>query len=244
MDSERSDSISCFSDGSLPFPLITWLLYLSLPFAKGRCTHRYTVSKMAAGLRAADQNIVFLPTACLQLLHTIAVSRPHHIIFASDFDALPDVTITGVSAPLVASQVGTVVSSMPVAFPDARILRRPQRQQCGRGPMLQKAGQTQDHATLLVPSADIFHPTSFPLLSSLHQRAAGGLQASSVLITGDMTSMSRVCCPAGPGGQSSWQSSASFMLQHADTKATQTRNAYNPLLHDFSNTSIFVGQSA
>ena len=74
---------------------------------------------MAAGLRAANQNIVFLPTACLQLLQTIAVSRPHHVIIASDFDALPDVTIAGVSAPLVASQVGTFASSMPAAFSDA-----------------------------------------------------------------------------------------------------------------------------
>ena len=115
MDSERSESIShhviccscCVSDGSLPFPLRTGLLHLTLPFAEDRCTRHYTVSTMAAGLRAADQNIIFLPTACLQLLHTIAVSRPHHVIIASDFDALPDVTIAGVSAPLVASQVGT-----------------------------------------------------------------------------------------------------------------------------------------
>ena len=114
----------------------------------------------------------------------------------------------------------------------------------GVGLSLQKAGQTQDHASLLVPSADIFHPTSFPLLSSLHQRAAGGLQALSVLNIAATTSMSRACCPAGPGGQSSWQSTASFMLQHADAKATQTRNGYHPLLHDFTNTSIFVGQSA
>ena len=250
MDSERSDNIiyrapccsCCLSAGSLPFALRTWLLHLTLPVAKDRCTHRCTLSKMAAGLRAANQNIVFLPTACLQLLHTIAVSRPHHVIIASDFDALPDVTVLGVSAPLVASQVGTCTSSMPVACADARTLRRPRGNNVAI--LLQKAGQTQDHASLLVPSADIFHPTSFPLLSSLHQRAAGGLWASVALMTAAMTSMSRARCPAGPGGRSSWQSCASFMQQHADTTATQTRTAYNPLLHDFTNTSIFVGQSA
>lgn len=118
------------------------------------------------------------------------------------------------------------------------------RPRCGLGLLLQKAGQTEDHTSLLVPSADIFHPTSFPLLSSLYEWAAGGLRASSVFMIAIMTRMSRACCPAGPGGQTSWQSSASFMQQHANTRATQTRNAYNPLLHDFSNTSIFVGQSA
>ena len=75
----------------------------------------YKVLKTAAGLRAANQDIVFLPTACLQLLQTIAVSRPHHVIMASDFDTLPDVTVAGVSAPLVASQVGTCARGMPAA---------------------------------------------------------------------------------------------------------------------------------
>ncbi len=48
---------------------------------------------------------MWLPTSCLQLLQRICAARPNHVIIAADFDELPDVTVPGQGAPLVASTV-------------------------------------------------------------------------------------------------------------------------------------------
>ena len=48
---------------------------------------------------------LWLPTSCLQLLQHISRSRPNHLLFAADFDYLPDIVISGENAPLVSSKV-------------------------------------------------------------------------------------------------------------------------------------------
>jgi hypothetical protein len=48
---------------------------------------------------------VFLPTKCMALLEALCAARPAHCLLAADFDALPDTTIPGKNAPLVATTV-------------------------------------------------------------------------------------------------------------------------------------------
>ena len=52
-----------------------------------------------------SEQVVWLPTSCLQLLQQICAARPNHLIIAADFDELPEVTVPGHGAPLVASTV-------------------------------------------------------------------------------------------------------------------------------------------
>ncbi|MEW5300862.1 MAG: hypothetical protein WDW36_003761 [Sanguina aurantia] len=52
--------------------------------------------------------IVFVPTASLALLDIIHGLRPNHSLIAADFDALPDVSVAGTNAPLVAEKVDGV----------------------------------------------------------------------------------------------------------------------------------------
>jgi hypothetical protein len=54
--------------------------------------------------RTEDRLGWFLPTTLLRLLITLRDKRPCHRLIAADFDALPDVRIAGLNAPLVASQ--------------------------------------------------------------------------------------------------------------------------------------------
>lgn len=49
---------------------------------------------------------MFVPTASLALLDIIHGLRPNHSLIAADFDALPDVSVAGTNAPLVAEKVG------------------------------------------------------------------------------------------------------------------------------------------
>jgi len=90
-------------------------------------------------------------------------------------------------------------------------------------------GSTIDHATYLVPkgSADIFFPTDFEALSRLYTMAAASSDGSA---------------PASSGAVASeYHNVADFMYTYADWKATSTMSGYNPLLEDFTNTMIFMG---
>lgn len=46
----------------------------------------------------------WIPTGCLQLLETLHRMRPNMALITSDFSSLPDVTISGARAPIVASK--------------------------------------------------------------------------------------------------------------------------------------------
>mmetsp|Transcript_3237 Transcript_3237/g.8191 ORF Transcript_3237/g.8191 Transcript_3237/m.8191 type:complete len:456 (+) Transcript_3237:178-1545(+) len=92
-----------------------------------------------------------------------------------------------------------------------------------------QGGSTIDHATYLVPkgSADIFFPTDFEALSRLYTMAAASSDGSA---------------PASSGAVASeYHNVADFMYTYADWKATSTMSGYNPLLEDFTNTMIFMG---
>jgi hypothetical protein len=115
------------------------------------------------------------------------------VLIISDFSSLPDITVAGTGAPLVASK---------------------------------EAGQTKDHSSYLEAkgNADIFFPTNFGLLQQLDsyvaERASGkdGLsERLSTVVT-----------------------SAEFMEQCADVEKTKTKDGYNPLLEDYSNTKFYI----
>ncbi|KAH9568523.1 hypothetical protein CY35_03G082200 [Sphagnum magellanicum] len=137
--------------------------------------------------------LAWIPTGCLQMLETLHKFRPNMVLIISDFSSLPDITIAGTGAPLVASK---------------------------------EAGQTKDHSSYLEAkgNVDIFFPTNFGLLQQLDsyvaERASGkdGLsERLSTVVT-----------------------SAEFMEQCADVEKTKTKDGYNPLLEDYSNTKFYI----
>ncbi|EFN53988.1 hypothetical protein CHLNCDRAFT_25175, partial [Chlorella variabilis] len=145
----------------------------------------------------------WLPTGCLQLLDTLHQARPSHTLIAADFDCLPEVSVAGANAPLVATTVG---------------------------------GTTVDHGSYLVPrgTADIFFPTDFPLLCMLYRQAAAVHRHTRTEAAG----------AGAPGGAAAHMCTADFMALYCpDPGATATRDGYNPLLQDYSNTAFFLGSS-
>jgi hypothetical protein len=50
--------------------------------------------------------VAFLPTRALALLDALHAARPRHTLVAADFDALPDVRVPGLGAPLVSGRAG------------------------------------------------------------------------------------------------------------------------------------------
>lgn len=92
-----------------------------------------------------------------------------------------------------------------------------------------------DHRTYLVPrgTADIFFPTDFPLLCQLYRHAAAA------------ASPARSAAGAGGGGVSAEQlTTAEFMRRHCpDLAAAATASGYTPLLEDYTNTAVFIGDS-
>ena len=67
-------------------------------------TADFRAALFAEGSLGAEQAI-FLPTKCLSLLETLCTARPNHCLLAADFDELPETSIPGKNAPLVASTV-------------------------------------------------------------------------------------------------------------------------------------------
>lgn len=54
--------------------------------------------------------VFWIPTGCLTLFETLHYVRPNMTLIAADFSSLPDVKISGVGAPLVASKEGGVTT--------------------------------------------------------------------------------------------------------------------------------------
>jgi flagellar motility protein MotE (MotC chaperone) len=159
---------------------------------------------------------VWLPTRCLALLDALHAALPRHTLLAADFDALPDVTVPGRCAPLV--------SGRPAP------------------------GITADQGTVLVPwgSADIFFPTDFDGLASLYRESAARSAADSRSDT-DPASGSAADAESDADSDTdsvstSHSATGSFMAAFAEARATRLLSGYNPLVSDWSNTRVFVGQ--
>ncbi|KAL2631104.1 hypothetical protein R1flu_015790 [Riccia fluitans] len=110
----------------------------------------------------------------------------------------------------------TLIASDFSILPDVKI--------AGEGAPLvssKQGGVNRDHGTYLEAKghADIFFPTDFSVLQKLDQHIAA---------------------TTGASRRSSIVNSAQFMDLFADAEKTLTRNGYNPLLEDFSNTKMFL----
>lgn len=138
--------------------------------------------------------------------------------------------------------------------------------------LVQVGGTTVDHGSYLVPrgTADIFFPTDFPLLCMLYRQAAavhrhtrteaagagapGGAAAVPVAGMGvadevPAAAAAAASVPARPSDRETEATAehmctADFMALYCpDPGATATRDGYNPLLQDYSNTAFFLGSS-
>ena len=58
--------------------------------------------------QCAADTVQWLPTGALQCLRALFHARPHNQLICADFDALPEVQVQGVNAPLVATTVRTL----------------------------------------------------------------------------------------------------------------------------------------
>ncbi|GHP08471.1 hypothetical protein PPROV_000720900 [Pycnococcus provasolii] len=81
-------------------------------------------------------------------------------------------------------------------------------------------GANIDHATYLVPpgEADIFFPVNFDAISALYQDVSNGARVEHM-------------------------ASRSFIGEHGTPFATRCRDGYDPMLDDFTNTRVFVGEA-
>jgi hypothetical protein len=95
-----------------------------------------------------------------------------------------------------------------------------------------KTGENCDHPTYLVPfgSSDILFPTDFTSLERLYRGSAAASSSSS-------SSSSTVVAVSAKTVKSH-----TFLKTYADVAATATRSGYNPILEDFTNTSVFIGE--
>lgn len=66
---------------------------------------QFTLRMLRRVMGAAAGECAFLPTGSLQLFETLHAVRPRHRLVASDFDALPETSVDGWNAPLVATTV-------------------------------------------------------------------------------------------------------------------------------------------
>jgi hypothetical protein len=176
---------------------------------------------------------VWLPTRCLQFLDALHGAAPHHTLIAADFSALPDVRVGGRNAPLV--------SGRPAP------------------------GVVRDYDSVLVPwcAADIFFPTDFDGLSSLYAASAAVAAAAAAAAAGDGAAAAAAAAFASGRGaaasqpqpqaqpqpqprprvSSSHSATGEFMAAFAEAKHTRTLTGYNPLVQDWQNTRVFVGQA-
>lgn len=145
----------------------------------------------------------FAPTKMFRLLEMLRDRFPRHRLVLSDFDSLPD-AIPGSGAPVVQTRYGGVV----------RFLHRARS-----GTKLMLTCQTVPCTTYLVSPGffDIFFPTDFQLLSSLH---------ASLMPTG-----------TAPLAVSSH---ADFLGKWGNVEKTRCRDGSNPMLDYYENVLFAV----
>jgi hypothetical protein len=120
-------------------------------------------------------------------------------------------------------------------------------------------GVTVDYDTVLVPwgTADIFFPTDFDSLASLYAAAAdsgpqlyaaeaaavAAAEAKAGSKAGRNSKQQRQEGAASSAVSCSHSPTAEFMAAFAEAKQTRLLSGYNPLVQDWQNTRVFVGQS-
>ncbi|QDZ22027.1 S-adenosyl-L-methionine-dependent methyltransferase [Chloropicon primus] len=128
----------------------------------------------------------------------------------------------------------SILESLSIEIPDHTLVlidfdSLPDVQLRGRNAPLvsnTEMAEARDASTYLVPvgSHDIFFPTNFSALRALY----------SGIMTSEAGTPGRVSAATRP--------SSEFFKEFADLQMTTTMSGYNPLIEDFRNTQVFVGQ--
>jgi hypothetical protein len=205
------------------------------------------------------QRAQLVPTGHAALLASLASALPGHRLLASDFSALPAPSL-GSAAALQAAAAGALLGlyahpDAPAACGGPRVLGRGLEGRLGssllRGPLAHlhapllcaskssASRATVDHATYLSPadpgSADIFFPTDFGLLAAMASAACGRPVRRS-----SSSSSSFSAAQLEEPGSVRVVSNKDFLQSFADVNACRTRNGYNPLLEDWTNTRWLI----
>jgi hypothetical protein len=148
------------------------------------------------------------------MLERIAACRPKHTVLAADFDALPDVQLPGLNAPLVSG-------------------RRAPGQPKDYNTLMVPWG-----------AADIFFPTDFDMLERLYKLATAAESSESEAAPQQQQQEGhKGKQEVQPNTWCSHASTADFMTSFVGSKATRTLSGYNPLLQDWGNTRFFEGHT-
>lgn len=212
----------------------------------------------------------FVPTGCLALFQELHACFPRHALLLADFDALPDPDLSWVHLPHSMPSASSGERSEAEAAANAALAFIESGASplgCLGAPLVSErlqSGANRDHPTYLVPlgSADILFPTAFDWVAALYRGAAEDASSSSR----ETKEVSREIDVVGEGaaGIATARAEASqieqvqiskptvatsvvkqrtFLEAHVlDRTLTTTKSGYNPLLMDFSNTTVFVGE--
>jgi hypothetical protein len=209
----------------------------------------------------------FVPTGCLALFQELHACFPRHALLLADFDALPDPDLSWVHLPHSMPATTSRDKSEAEAAANAAlsfIESSASPLGCLGAPLVSERiqnGANRDHPTYLVPlgRADILFPTAFDWVAALYRGAAEDASSARV---GKKTAQHNGVFREGvtrtkSGIEASQQQAPMLAPQVAtsvvkqptfleapvlDHSLTATKSGYNPLLMDFSNTTIFVGE--
>ncbi|CAM9667794.1 unnamed protein product, partial [Discosporangium mesarthrocarpum] len=195
---------------------------------------------------------VFVPTGALLLLATLRDKMPRHHAILADYDSFPPPDLEGVAGGERA-RTGTGGTSSGGGGGDVceSLLAQQAPLVSSRDPA---TGVTTDFGTYTVPvgSADIYFPTDFERLARMHAAMCGpwGQVAATGACPGagaGAAAGAAAGAGAGAGGRvggfgvaGSVMKQGKFMAEHGEVGATRTLTGFDPLVEDFSNTSIFL----
>lgn len=208
---------------------------------------------------------MYLPTSSLALLDALHSVRPSHTLIAADFDALPDVQVPGINAPLVSSRTSqgqaqdhdTVFvpwGSADIFFPtDFDVLATLYKQSAMHVAQMQQPCITPALQQARCEVGSSSTPAAAPAVGSRgtvvnipqggnsHSSSSNAHSSSST--EGSSTCVAEAATSSAPHVDGVHMSTSSFMSGFPETKATCTLSGYSPLLQGWPNTRIFVGNS-
>lgn len=182
------------------------------------------------GIEGKRNNIeVFVPTGAYEFLQILCRQFPRHHLLTADFSFLPPPVFTKDSIRGVKQSNNDLkkereIQSVHSVCGAPLISGRPKHN--SNEPYSSK--QTTDHEIYisepLIGQCDIFFPTNFVRLHSMHQQLLSEYKKKRDSETISPLYLGR---------------SKDFLEKWADTNMAQTRSGYNPLLEDFKNTMFY-----
>jgi len=229
-------------------------------------------TSLTASVSDSDGHVAaFIPTGCLALFQELHACFPRHALLLADFDALPDPDLSWVHLPHIMPATTPKERIEAEAAANAAlsfIESGASPLGCLGAPLVSErlqSGANRDHPTYLVPmgSADILFPTTFDWVAALYRGAAEDASSSSsreikeifldnerdcvgaagLATAGAAASQVEQVQISKPTVTTSVVKQRTFLEAHVlDRTLTTTKSGYNPLLMDFSNTTVFVGE--